>query len=73
MTTSRRCIQNQRGESIKINFMGLIREPLNVDFYFQDRQMTDADLKKVSDFIAKEKEKKTGAQEFIVSKGNISS
>ena len=53
--------------------MGLIREPLNVDFYFQDRQMTDADQKKVSDFIAKEKEKKTGAQEFIVSKGNISS
>ncbi len=42
--------------------MGLIKEPLNVDFYFDGRQMTDEDHKRVSDFIAKEKEKKIRRQ-----------
>ncbi len=35
--------------------MGLIKEPLNVDFYFDDRQMTEEDQKRVSMFIAKQK------------------
>ena len=35
--------------------MGLIKEPLNVDFYFADRQMIDEDQKRVSGFIAKQK------------------
>ena len=38
--------------------MGLIKEPLNVDFYFDDRQMTDEDQKRVSEFIAKQKTQK---------------
>jgi len=28
--------------------MGLIKEPLSVDFYFDNRQMTDEDQKRVS-------------------------
>ncbi len=35
--------------------MGLIKEPLNVDFYFENRQMTDEDQKRVTAFIAKQK------------------
>jgi hypothetical protein len=38
--------------------MGLIKEPLNVDFYFDDRQMTIEDQKRVSEFIAKQKNSK---------------
>ena len=35
--------------------MGLIKEPLKVDFYFDSRQMTEEDQKRVSEFIAKQK------------------
>ena len=38
--------------------MGLVKEPLNVDFYFDGRQMTEEDQKRVSVFIAKQKERK---------------
>ncbi len=38
--------------------MGLIKEPLGVDFYFENRQMTEEDQKRVSAFIAKQKESK---------------
>ena len=34
--------------------MGLVKEPLDVDFYFENRQMSDEDQKRVSDFIAKQ-------------------
>jgi hypothetical protein len=40
--------------------MGLIKEPLNVDFYFDVRQMTDEDQQRVSAFIAKTKVNKKG-------------
>jgi hypothetical protein len=35
--------------------MELIREPLDVDFYFDCRQMSDEDQKRVTDFIKKRK------------------
>jgi hypothetical protein len=35
--------------------MGLVKEPLNVDFYFDGRQMTEEDQKRVSEFIARQK------------------
>jgi hypothetical protein len=35
--------------------MGLIKEPLNIDFYTTGRQMTDEDQKRVSDYIRKKK------------------
>jgi hypothetical protein len=38
--------------------MGLIEEPLNVDFYFDGRQMTNEDRKRVSELIVKQKELK---------------
>jgi len=39
--------------------MGLIKEPLNVDFYFDGRQMTAEDQKRVSEFIKRKKERKS--------------
>jgi len=38
--------------------MGLIKEPLNVDFYFEDKEMTEEDQKRVSDYINRQKNKK---------------
>ena len=39
--------------------MGLIKEPLNVDFYTTGQQITEEDQKRVSDYIKKRiKEKK---------------
>ena len=35
--------------------MRLIKEPLNVDFYFEGKQMTDDDQRRVSEFIALKK------------------
>ena len=35
--------------------MGLIKERLNVDFYFEERQMTEEDQKRVNAFIDKQK------------------
>ena len=37
--------------------MRLIKEPLCVDFYFENKQMTGEDQKRVSEFIAKQKVK----------------
>ena len=36
--------------------MGLIKEPLNIDFYFDGKQMSEEDPKRVSEFIKKQKE-----------------
>ena len=38
--------------------MGLIKEPLHVDFYTTGKQMTEEDQKRVTDYIRKEKELK---------------
>lgn len=38
--------------------MGLIKEPLNVDFYVTGKEMTTEDHKRVSDYIKSQKEKK---------------
>jgi len=38
--------------------MGLIKEPLDVDFYFSGKEMTDEDHKRVSDYIKQQKERK---------------
>ena len=41
--------------------MGLIKEPLDVDFYFTGKEMTIEDQKRVSDYIRKQKARKTQA------------
>ncbi len=38
--------------------MGLIKEPLNVDFYTTGKQMTEEDQKRVSDYLKKKNEVK---------------
>ena len=38
--------------------MGIVKEPNNVNFCTTGKQMTDADQKRVSDFIKKQKESK---------------
>ncbi len=38
--------------------MGLIKEPLNVDFYFNGKQMNDTDQQRVTAFIKQQKELK---------------
>lgn len=38
--------------------MGLVKEPLHVDFFFDGKQMTDEDQKRVSDYIHQQKDKK---------------
>ncbi len=52
--------------------MGLIKEPLNVDFYFDGRQITDDDQKKVSAYIKQQKsaKKSISAKRRDVSKQN---
>jgi hypothetical protein len=35
--------------------MGLIQEPLNVDFYITGKQMIEEDQKRVSEFIREQK------------------
>lgn len=43
--------------------MGLIKEPLNIDFFVDPKQLTEAEIKCISDYIkadkAKRKSKKT--------------
>ena len=53
--------------------MGLIREPLNVDFYCDGRQMTEDDHKRVSDFIKADKLKhsKKNLQKPTTQKSNL--
>jgi len=38
--------------------MGLIREPLDVDFYIDPRPLTKEDKKKISDFIKADKQRR---------------
>jgi len=38
--------------------MRLIKEPLDVDFYFSGKEMTEEDHKRVSDYIKQQKGKK---------------
>jgi hypothetical protein len=38
--------------------MGLIREPLNVDFFVDPKPITEKEKKKISDFIKADKEKR---------------
>ena len=38
--------------------MGLIKEPLNIDFYFDGKQMSDDDQKRVSLYIIQQKQAK---------------
>ncbi len=38
--------------------MGLIREPLDVDFFVDPRPLTDKEKKMISDFIQADKEKR---------------
>lgn len=38
--------------------MGLIREPLDVDFFVDPRPLTDKEKKMISDFIKADKEKR---------------
>jgi len=38
--------------------MGLIREPLDVDFYVDPRPLTKEDKKMISDFIKADKQKR---------------
>jgi hypothetical protein len=38
--------------------MGLIKEPIGVDFYVTGKEMTVEDQKRVSDYIKQQKEKK---------------
>ena len=38
--------------------MGLIREPLEVDFYFDPKPLTKKEQKMISDFIKADKEKR---------------
>lgn len=42
--------------------MGLIKEPLNVDFYTTGKQMNEEDQKRVSEYIKKKKELKKKKQ-----------
>ncbi len=35
--------------------MGLIKEPINVNFYTTGKQMTDEDQKRVSEYLQREK------------------
>ena len=42
--------------------MGLVKGPLNVDFYTTGRQMTQEDQKRVSEYIKKKKELKKKKQ-----------
>jgi hypothetical protein len=41
--------------------MGLIREPLDVDFYIKSRPLTDEEKRQVSEFIRSQKHKTTTA------------
>ena len=38
--------------------MGLIREPLDVDFFFDPKPLTKKEQKMISDFIKSDKEKR---------------
>jgi hypothetical protein len=38
--------------------MALIKEPLNINFYFSGKEMTEENQNRVSDYIKQQKEKK---------------
>lgn len=38
--------------------MGIIREPLDVDFYVESRPLTKEEQKKISDYIKSDKQKR---------------
>jgi hypothetical protein len=40
--------------------MGLIREPLDIDFFVDPRPLTEKEKKMISDFIKTDKKKKKG-------------
>jgi hypothetical protein len=42
--------------------MGLVKEPLGVDFYVTGKEMTVEDQKRVSDYIKQQKDKKKGIE-----------
>jgi len=43
---------------LKHNDMGLIKEPLDVDFVVESRPLTEAEKKAISEFIKADKEKR---------------
>jgi hypothetical protein len=49
--------------------MGLVREPLNVDFEFDPRPLTETDKKAISDFIKADKLKNRKAKKSEPAKG----
>ena len=48
--------------------MGLIKEPLDVDFYLTGKEMTDDDQKRVSDYLKQQKGKKKPVGSIIKNK-----
>lgn len=51
--------------------MGLIREPLDVDFYVDPRPMTKEDEKAISDYIKRDKLKRSKKAEKKTTSANI--
>lgn len=47
--------------------MGLIREPLEIDFFFDPKPLTKKEQKMISDFIKADKEKRKHKKTFIKS------
>jgi hypothetical protein len=39
--------------------MGLIKEPQDVDFYFENRELTEEECRLISEYIKKQKNKKS--------------
>ncbi|MDD4740076.1 MAG: hypothetical protein PHY20_00750 [Bacteroidales bacterium] len=46
--------------------MGLIREPLDVDFFLDPRPLTKKEQKMISDFIKADKEKRKNPQKKLI-------
>ncbi|MDD2633732.1 MAG: hypothetical protein GX103_03165 [Bacteroidales bacterium] len=46
--------------------MGLIREPLDVDFFLDPRPLTKKEQKMISDFIKADKEKRKTPQKKLI-------
>jgi len=51
--------------------MTLIKEPIQIDFYFDGKEMTTQDQKRVSDFIAKKKTRKSKKTTSVVNKKSV--
>ncbi len=51
--------------------MGLIKEPLDVDFYVDPRPITKEDEKAISDYIKADRLKRSKKAERINTSGNI--